>query len=151
MIRIETVSIISLLYIGLLFAVAYYAEKRRDSGRSIISNPYIYSLSLAVHYTCWSYYGLVGQAATVGIVFLAAYLGPTLMAFTWPFLLRKMVRDSKEQNILNIADFISSRYGKSLLLGGTVTIFSVLAIMPNIALQLRAVAYTFDLLKSFPD
>ena len=83
MITVETVSIITLLYIGLLFAVAYFAEKKRKEGRSVISNPYIYSLSLAVHYTSWSYYGFVGQAATVGIAFLAAYLGPTLMAFSW--------------------------------------------------------------------
>lgn len=146
MIPVKIVSLISLLYIGLLFGVAYFAEKRLKDGRSIISNPYIYSLSLAVYYTSWSYYGLVGQAANVGIAFLAAYMGPTLIAFSWWFLLRKMVRISKEQNILSIADFVSSRYGKSVLLGSIVTIFSIMAIMPNLALQLKAVAYTFDLL-----
>ncbi|MGB9081576.1 MAG: GAF domain-containing protein, partial [Desulfuromonadaceae bacterium] len=146
MIPVEIVSIISLLYIGMLFVVAYFAEKNRKAVRSVTSNFYIYSLSLAVYYTSWSYYGLVGQAATVGIVFIAAYLGPTLMVFSWWFLLRKMVRVSKEQNILSIADFISSRYGKSVFLGNIVTIFSIMAIMPNLALQLKAVAYTFNIL-----
>jgi serine phosphatase RsbU (regulator of sigma subunit)/Na+/proline symporter len=146
MIPVTVVSIISLLYIGLLFAVAYYADKKRAAGQSIVSNSTIYSLSLAVHYTSWTFYGIVGLAATTGVVFLAAYLSNTLMAFSWWFLLRKMVRVSKEQNILSIADFIASRYGKSPLIGAIVTIFSTLVIIPFITLQLKAVAHTFDLL-----
>jgi len=148
MIPVEIVSIVSLLYLGLLFVVARFAEKRREAGHSVISNGYVYSLSLAVHYTSWSYYGMVGQAATVGIAFFAPYLGATLMTFSWWFLLRKMVRVSKEQNILSIADFISSRYGKSVFLGSIVTVFSLLAIMPHLALQLKAVSYTFNTLSS---
>ena len=38
----------SFAYLGLLFAIAYYADKRADAGRSIIASPYVYSLSLAV-------------------------------------------------------------------------------------------------------
>jgi len=34
-------------YLFLLFAVAYYAEKQEKKGKSIVNNPYIYSLSLA--------------------------------------------------------------------------------------------------------
>src|SRR5690349_14598359 len=128
MVPIAVVSIISLFYIGLLFAVAYYAEKRREQGRSIVSNSFVYSLSLTVHFTSWTFYGVVGRAATSGIGFIGAYLGATLMAFSWWFLLRKMVRISKEQNILSIADFISSRYGKSASLGAIVTIFTVVGI-----------------------
>ena len=151
MIPVEIVSIISLLYVGLLFAAAYYADKRREAGQSIISNSWVYSLAIAVHYTSWTFYGVVGQAATTGIAFLALYVGITLMAFSWWFLLRKMVRISKEQNILSIADFISSRYGKSPLLGGIVTIFSIVVIIPFIALQLKAVSHTFDLLTTSPE
>ncbi|MCM2359617.1 MAG: stage II sporulation protein E, partial [Geobacteraceae bacterium] len=151
MIPVEIVSIATLLYIGLLFAVAYYADKKGEAGRSVISNPSIYSLSMAVYYTSWTFYGVVGLAATTGIAFLAFYLSNTLMAFSWWFLLRKMVRVSKEQNITSFADFISSRYGKSPLLGGIVTIFSIVVIIPFIALQLKAVAYTFDLLTTAPE
>ena len=146
MISITALASISLLYFGLLFAVAYYADWRREAGRSIISNAHIYSLSLAVYLTSWTYYGSVGRAATSGLDFLPVYLGPTLMAFIWYFLLRKMVRISKRHNIVSIADFISSRYGKSPLLGGVVTCFAVLGIMPYIALQLKAIAHTFDLM-----
>jgi Na+/proline symporter/serine phosphatase RsbU (regulator of sigma subunit) len=150
MIPVAIVATISLLYIGLLFAVAYYADRRQEAGRSVTSSSLVYSLSLGVHYTSWTFYGIIGMAATTGISFLALYLGNTLMAFTWWFLLRKMVRVSKEQNITSIADFISSRYGKSTLLGGMITLFSTVVIMPFIALQLKAVAYTFDLLTATP-
>jgi Na+/proline symporter len=151
MIPVGVVASISLLYFGLLFAVAFYADKRREAGRSIISNPHIYSLSLAVYATSWTYYGSVGRAATSGLDFLPVYLGPTLIAFSWWFLLRKMVRVSKEHNIVSIADFISSRYGKSAVLGAVVTVFAVVGIMPYIALQLKAVSRTFDLLTASPE
>lgn len=151
MIPVKVVAVVSLIYFGILFAVAYYADRRREAGRSLISNSYIYSLSLAVYVTSWTFYGSVGRAATTGLDFLPVYLGPTLIAFSWWFLLRKMVRISKEQNIVSIADFISSRYGKSALLGGVVTIFAVLGIMPYIALQLKAVAHTFDLITLPPE
>ncbi len=146
MISVTIVGLTSFLYFGILFGVAYYADRQRKQGRSLIDNASVYSLSLAVYCTSWTFYGSVGRAATTGIDFLAIYLGPTLIAFSWWFLLRKIVRISKEQNIASIADFISSRYGKSSLLGAVVTIFAVLGIMPYIALQLKAVARTFDLL-----
>lgn len=146
MIPFGTIALTSLVYFGILFAVAYYADRQRRRGRSLIDNPSVYSLSLAVYCTSWTFYGSVGRAATSGIDFLTIYLGPTLIAFSWWFLLRKIVRISKEQNIASIADFISSRYGKSTVLGAIVTIFAVLGIMPYIALQLKAVARTFDLL-----
>ncbi len=148
MIPVQIIAILSLLYFGLLFAVAYYADQKRATGKSLLASANVYSLSLAVYLTSWTFYGSVGRAATRGLDFLPVYLGPTLIAFTWYFLLRKMVRISKEHNIVSIADFISSRYGKSPFLGAVVTVFAVLGIMPYIALQLKAVAQTFDLLAS---
>jgi Na+/proline symporter/serine phosphatase RsbU (regulator of sigma subunit) len=148
MIPVYVVTLTSIIYFGILFGVAYYADRLRKQGRSMVDNHHIYSLSLAVYCTSWTFYGSVGRAATTGIDFLTIYLGPTLIAFSWWFLLRKIVRISKKQNIASIADFISSRYGKSAWLGAIVTIFAVLGIMPYIALQLKAVARTFDLLVS---
>ena len=151
MIPFSIVATLSLLYFGFLFAVAYYADRRYRAGASLIDNANVYSFSLAVYCTSWTFYGSVGRAATSGIDFIAIYLGPTLIAFTWWFLLRKLVRISKEQNIVSIADFISSRYGKSALLGAIVTVFAVLGIMPYIALQLKAVARSFELLTIPPE
>ncbi len=135
MIPVSIIATVSLLYFGLLFAVAFYADKKRQAGQSVISNSYIYALSLAVYFTAWTFYGNVGRAATSGLDFLAPQVGSTLMVFTWWFLLRKIVRVSKEQHIVTIADFISSRYGKSVALGALVTLFTVVGIMPYIALE----------------
>ena len=142
---------VSLLYLGLLFAVAWWGDRRADQGRSLIANPTIYALSMAVYCTTWTFYGSVGRAAVSGIGFLPVYLGPTLvMALGW-FLLLKMIRIVKANRITSIADFISSRYGKSHLLGGLVTIIAVIGIIPYIALQLKAVSSTVSLLLSYPD
>ncbi|HCZ15794.1 MAG TPA: sensor histidine kinase [Accumulibacter sp.] len=140
----------SLLYLGTLFAVAWWGDKRADQGRSIIANPTIYALSMAVYCTTWTFYGSVGRAAVSGIGFLPVYLGPTLvMALGWIVLL-KMIRIVKANRITSIADFISSRYGKSHGLGGLVTIIAVVGIIPYIALQLKAVSSTVSLLLSYP-
>src|ERR671923_1650607 len=126
----------SFAYLGLLFAIAYYADKRADQGRSWIANPYIYSLSLAVYCTAWTFYGSVGRAAETGLGFLPVYLGPTLIALTWWSLLRKIVRIAKENNLTTIADFLSARYGNSTSLGVLVTLVIVVGVMPYTALQL---------------
>lgn len=141
----------SLIYLGLLFAVAWWGDKRADQGRSIIANPTIYALSMAVYCTTWTFYGSVGRAAVSGIGFLPIYLGPTLvMALGW-FLLLKMIRTAKANRITSIADFISSRYGKSHLLGGLVTVIAVVGIIPYIALQLKAVSGSVILLLNYPE
>src|SRR5688572_29460602 len=141
----------SFAYVGLLFAIAYYGDKRADEGRSIIANPYIYALSLAVYCTTWTFYGSVGRAATSGIGFLPIYLGPTLMAALWWYVMLKMIRISKANRITSIADFIASRYGKSQTLGGLVTIIAVVGIIPYIALQLKAISNTFSIVLQYPD
>src|SRR5687768_16295557 len=110
--------LISAGYLGILFAIAYWGDKRADAGRSIIANPYIYSLSLAVYATSWTFYGSVGRATVNGVGFLPIYLGPTLMVALWWYVLRKIIRIAKTHRITSIADFIGSRYGKSTLLGG---------------------------------
>jgi Na+/proline symporter len=141
---------ISFAYLCLLFAIAYYGDKRADAGRSLIANPYIYALSIAVYCTSWTYYGSVGRAASSGIGFLPIYIGPTLTFVLWWFVLRKIIRISKAHRITSIADFISSRYGKSARLSGLVTVIAVVGIMPYISLQLKAVSTSFNILLLYP-
>jgi Na+/proline symporter/nitrogen-specific signal transduction histidine kinase len=143
--------LVSLCYLGTLFAIAYYADWRSDKGKSVISNPYIYTLSIAVYCTAWTFYGSVGRAAETGIGFMPIYLGPTLMAALWWFLLRKIIRIAKVYRITSIADFLSSRYGKSSLIGGLVTIIAVVGIMPYISLQLKAVSTSYSVMLHYPD
>jgi Na+/proline symporter/nitrogen-specific signal transduction histidine kinase len=142
---------VSFAYLGVLFAIAYYGDKRAERGRSIIANPYIYALSLAVYCTTWTFYGSVGRAASSGIGFLPVYLGPTLMVPLWWYVMRKIVRISKAYRITSIADFVASRYGKSQWLGGLVTVIAVLGVIPYISLQLKAISGSFTILLHYPE
>src|SRR6185295_9934123 len=146
-----TIILISFAYLGLLFAIAYFADERADAGRSVIASPYVYSLSLAVYATAWTFYGSVGRAASDGVGFLPIYIGPTLMIALWWVVLRKILRISKQNRITSLADFIASRYGKSALLGGLVTVIAVIGILPYISLQLKAVSNSFAILVQYPD
>lgn len=141
----------SFAYLGLLFAIAWYGDKRASQNRSIISNPYIYALSLAVYCTAWTFYGSVGRAVDSGVGFLPIYIGPTLMALLWWGLLRKIIRISKRNRITSIADFISSRYGKSTIISGVVTVIAVIGIVPYISLQLKAISSSFQIISAQPE
>src|SRR5215831_12967585 len=146
-----TIILLSFAYLGLLFAIAYYADQRADAGRSVIASPYIYSLSLAVYATAWTFYGSVGRAASDGVGFLPIYIGPTLMIALWWLVMRKILRISKQNRITSLADFIASRYGKSALLAGLVTVIAVIGILPYISLQLKAVSNSFTILTHYPE
>ena len=141
-----TILVVAIAYLGLLFAIAYYGDHRAETGRSMIANPYVYALSLAVYCTAWTFYGSVGRAATTGLGFLPVYLGPTLAAALSWVLLRRIVRISKQERITSIADFVASRYGKKRSLGALVTGIAVVGIVPYISLQLKAVSTSFLLL-----
>ena len=142
---------VALLYLCLLFAIAYYGDKRADQGRSLIANPTIYALSIAVYCTSWTFYGSVGRAASTGVDFLPIYLGPTLTFIVAWLVIRKIIRISKVNRTTSIADFIASRYGKSFQLGGLVTIIAVVGILPYISLQLKAISTSFSLLLQYPE
>ncbi len=133
-------------YLALLFAVAYLTERRARTARSLVNNPYVYALSLGVYCSAWTFYGSVGGAVTNGLEYLAVYIGPALMAPAFWFVLRKIIRICKVQRITSIADLISSRYGKSSLLGVMVTVFCLLEAVPYLALQLKAIANSLDTL-----
>ncbi|MGE5338192.1 MAG: sodium:solute symporter family transporter [Gemmatimonadota bacterium] len=136
----------SFAYLLLLFLVAWWADRRAFAGRSVIGNAWVYALSMAVYCTAWTYFGSVGRAASSGVWFLPIYLGPTLaMVVAW-MVVRKMIRIARTYRITSIADFVASRYGKSPLLAGLVTLITVVGIVPYIALQLKAIASGYALL-----
>ena len=135
--------IILALYMLILFYIAYWAEKRSHSKWT--NNPYIYSLSLAVYCTAWTYYGSIGVAANSGLGYLPIYLGPIIIIPTWMIILKKIIRISRVNKISSIADFISLRYGNDRFLGALVTIVCISGIVPYIALQLKSISDTFHI------
>lgn len=136
--------LIIIIYLAALFFIAYLAEKNSKS--KWVNNSVVYTLSLAVYCTAWTYYGSIGIAANSGINFLPIYLGPVIAAPLWIILLKKIIRISKQHKISSIADFISLRYGNHRFLGALVTIVCLMAIVPYISLQLKAVSETFQIL-----
>ena len=140
----------SFAYLLALFAIAWWGDRRAQQGRSVIGNAWVYALSMAVYCTAWTYFGSVGRAATSGVWFLPIYLGPMLaMILAW-LVVRKMIRIARTYRITSIADFIASRYGKSPLLAGLVTLITVVGIVPYIALQLKGIASGYAVMTSPP-
>jgi Na+/proline symporter/signal transduction histidine kinase/ActR/RegA family two-component response regulator len=141
-----SVVVLALGYLGILFTLAWYADRSGGVGRIALRGPLIYALSLAVYCTSWTFFGSVGLAAATGYDFMPVYLGPILLfAFAWRFLLR-VVRLAKSQNITSVADFLAARYGKSQAVAAIVTVIAVAGTLPYIALQLKAVAISVDTL-----
>ena len=145
MLSLNLLIAVCLAYVALLFVVAFLAEKRAEKGMSAwLRSPWVYTLSLSIYCTGWTFYGAVGYAARSGLEFVTIYLGPTLVMIGWFGLLRKLVRIGRSERITSIADLISSRYGKSNLLGVLVTVLAVIGTTPYIALQLQSVALAFS-------
>ncbi len=139
---------VCIAYASFLFAIAFWAERRAATGSRLgwIRSPAVYTLSLSVYCTGWTFYGAVGSAARNGLEFVTIYIGPSLVFFGWWFLLRKLVRIGQAQRITSIADLISSRYGKSATLGVIVTLLAVVGTTPYIALQLQSLTLSITAL-----
>ncbi|MGB6144911.1 MAG: hybrid sensor histidine kinase/response regulator, partial [Rhodanobacter sp.] len=138
--------LVSLLYVGLLFVVAWAGDRRPLYPRQPRLRPIVYSLALAVYCSSWTFYGAVGTAARDGLAYLPIYLGPILL-FVFGFgLLRRLVQTVRQRNITSIADFIGARFGKSHGLAALVAVIAVVAVVPYIALQFKAVAMSYGVL-----
>ena len=135
------------LYLGFLFLVAGWGK---GMGRAFLErySGYFYGLGLGVYATAWTFYGSIGRAATHGLDFLAIYLGPILFLPVWWTAMRKIVRISKAQHLNSLSDFITARYGKNWSLAIVVTLLVVMAITPYLALQIKAISSSANVLLS---
>ena len=139
------IAAVALIYMAILFAIAFYGD-RRNTPLPPKVRAWVYSLSLAVYCTSWTFFGAVGQAAEQLWSFLPIYLGPTILLLTMPWVLQKMVMISKQENITSIADFIAARYGKSQSLAIVVALICLVGVLPYIALQLKGIVLGVNLL-----
>ncbi|QEY61608.1 hybrid sensor histidine kinase/response regulator [Metapseudomonas lalkuanensis] len=139
------IATVAFLYMAVLFAIAFYGD-RRSAPLSPRMRAWVYSLSLAVYCTSWTFFGAVGQAAGQVWNFLPIYLGPILLLLLAPWVVQKMVLISKQENITSIADFIAARYGKSQALAVVVALICLVSVLPYIALQLKGIVLGVNLL-----
>ncbi|MDR7020912.1 hybrid sensor histidine kinase/response regulator [Aeromonas salmonicida] len=135
---------LSLAYLGLLFLIAYVADKSKR--RRLKGQPLLYSLSLAVYCTSWTFFGTVGQASESPWSPVPIYLGPMLVfLFGWR-LLARLILVAKREHITSIADFIAARYGKSQRLAMLISLVAIIGVLPYLVLQLKAIVTGLDLL-----
>ncbi|WP_137971415.1 PAS domain-containing hybrid sensor histidine kinase/response regulator [Pseudomonas sp. F(2018)] len=139
------IAFVALAYMAVLFAIAFYGDRRRTPLKPRL-RAWVFSLSLAVYCTSWTFFGAVGQAAGQLWSFLPIYLGPIIVLLLAPWVLEKMVAISKRENITSIADFIAARYGKSQSLAVVVALICLVGVLPYIALQLKGIVLGVNLL-----
>ncbi len=142
--QLEILFGVSLVYLLLLFLVAWLTDSGRIPERWI-SHPAVYTLSLGVYATSWSYYGSVGFAQREGFLFLTIYLGVTIAFLFSPLLLRPILRLTHDYQLSSLADLFAFRY-RSQLAGALVTLFMLVGSLPYIALQIRAVTSSLQVL-----
>ena len=135
---------VALAYLGLLFLIAWYGDRKPQWLAGW--RPWIYSLSIAVYCTSWTFYGTVGQASRDIWSFLPIYLAPILVFTLGWRILARLILIAKREHITSIADFIAARYGKSQGLAVLVTVMAVVGILPYIALQLRGITMGLELI-----
>ena len=145
MLSANLVVFVCLIYVAILFAVAFFGDVRaRKDPSGWLSSPLVYTLSISIYCTSWTFYGAVGSAARSGLEFATIYLGPTIVFVGWWVFLRKLVTIGRINHTTSIADFISARFGKHPALGAAVTIVALIASTPYIALQLKALTASFQ-------
>lgn len=144
MLSIGVVIVAALLWLGLLFGIALYAERHPQTLAR--QWPYVYALSLAVYCTSWTFYGTVTQAARYGWPLPPTFVGTILLYTFAAAAMMKLVRLARESNATSLADFIATRLGKDGWLAATVTAVIALGLIPYIALQLKAVAMSYAML-----
>ncbi|MCB1731032.1 MAG: PAS-domain containing protein [Halieaceae bacterium] len=154
---------LALLYVCILFGVAWYADRvatlaaeQGGAGSQRIrlfrwwvsaarARGVIYALSLAVYCSSWTFYGAVGSATTSAWSHAPIYLGPILLfLFGWP-LIRRLLAVGARHRVTSIADYIGARYGKRQSLAVLVTLVATAAVLPYIALQFKALAQAWTI------
>ena len=150
MLQVNLVAFVCLAYVAILFAVAFAGDRRaRRDPSGWLSSPLVYTLSISIYCTSWTFFGAVGSAAISGMEFVTIYLGPTIVFAGWWVFLRKLVTIGRIHHTTSIADLISARFGKNPALGAIVTLIALIATAPYIALQLKALTASFQVV-TFP-
>src|SRR5690554_1064901 len=140
MLPVTLVLFTALAYFLVLFSIAYRGERRRQDS----PKPWRYTLVLGVHCTTWAFYGTVTQAAHYGWSFAPTYVGAILVFLFAHGLLMKTLSAVREHNLTSISDFIGSRYSKSNGISAAVALIALIALVPYISLQLRAITASFS-------
>ncbi|NLA89986.1 MAG: hybrid sensor histidine kinase/response regulator, partial [Alcaligenaceae bacterium] len=129
----------SFIYLAILFGIAWLGDRFTLYEKRPWLRPAVYSLALAVYCSSWTFYGAVGSAVRYGWSYIPIYLGPVLLFIFFGRFLERLALAAQTQKIVSISDFMASRYESSQRLAGLVTIVALVAVVPYLALQFKAV------------
>jgi len=136
--------LVGVLYLGLLFLIAM-ATDRGWIPDAVASHPLVYTLSIGVYATSWSFYGSVGFAEKQGFNFLTIYLGTTIAFVASPILLRPILKITETYRLASLADLFAFRF-HSQLAGVLVTLLVLAGTLPYMSLQIQAVTNTLQIM-----
>lgn len=131
-------------YLAFLFALAFVTDRGLIPER-IVRHPVVYVLSLGVFASVWAYYTSIGNALRDGYGYLAHSIGISLAFLFSPLLLKPLLELTRTYQLSSLADLMAFRY-RSPWAGTAATLVTLVGVTPLIALQIRAVADTANLL-----
>ncbi len=133
-------------YLAFLFALAFVTDRGMIPER-IVRHPVVYVLSLGVFASVWAYYTSIGNALRDGYGYLAHSIGISLAFLFSPLLLKPLLELTRTYQLSSLADLMAFRY-RSPWAGTAATLVTLVGVTPLIALQIRAVADTANLLSA---
>lgn len=136
-------------YLFFLFMVAWITERGWLPARWV-RHPAVYVFSLGVYASAWAVYGSVGYAYQYGYNFLSYFLGISGVFLLAPILLAPILRLTTTYQLSSLADLFAFRY-RSRLAGAMTTIIMLIGVLPLLALQLKAVAESIQILSGTSD
>lgn len=144
--ELTTLFILGSGYLVLLFGIAW-ATDHGWIPRTLVRNPVIYVLSLGVFASVWAYYTSIGNAQRDGYGYMAHFIGISLTFLFSPLLLKPLLDLTERYQLSSLADLMAFRY-RSPWAGTLSTLVILIAVTPLLALQIRAVADTANLLSA---
>ncbi|MAX56962.1 MAG: ATPase [Alcanivoracaceae bacterium] len=136
-------------YLLFLFFVAWITE-RGWLPAHWVRHPAVYVFSLGVYASAWAVYGSVGYAYQYGYNFLSYFLGISGVFLLAPILLAPILRLTATYQLSSLADLFAFRY-RSRMAGAMTTIIMLIGVLPLLALQLKAVAESIQILSGTDD
>ncbi len=135
------------LYFLALFGLAHLGDRiAATRGLSSAHRNWILGLALGVYCTTWTVFGAIGTATRDGWSYLPIYLGPLLLLLIAPAAWERMVALQQRHQLGTLADFLGARFGRDPWLAGLAALLCLLAVVPYVALQLRALNGSFVVL-----
>ncbi|TDB03174.1 ATP-binding protein [Halomonas marinisediminis] len=133
-------SLVGMLGVGagflLLLWLCALAVERGWISTHITRHPLVYVLALGVYASAWAIYGSLELAATSGYGYLTYYLGMAGAFLLAPVLLVPIQRMVRTHQLASLADLFAFRY-RSRWVGTLITLVSLLAVLPLLALQVQ--------------